>query len=94
MSEGQKMKIVSKADANAILRHLVRKGVPVETQNFDNGKYRWSGTQKEYIGKEVQKFPGVEAVYVVRKQDRYGVYAQFLSITNLNEVEKLWGGEL
>ena len=91
MSECKKMKIVSKADANAILKNLVCKRVPVEIEKFDSGKYKWSGTQKDYIGKEVQKLPGVEAVYVVRRQDRYGVYAQLLSVTNMDEVKKLWG---
>ena len=91
MSECEKMKIVSKADANAILRHLVRKGVPVEIEKFDSGKYKWSGTQKDYIGKEVQKLPGVEAVYVERRQDRYGVYAQFFSVTNMDEIKRIWG---
>lgn len=91
MSECKKMKIVSKADANAILKNLVRKGVSVEIEKFDSGKYKWSGTQKDYIGKEVQKLPGVEAVYVEGRRDRYGVYAQFLSVTNIDEIKRIWG---
>ena len=59
MSEGEKMKIVSKADANAILRHLVRKGVPVETRILTMVSTDGAEHKKEYIGKEVQKVPWV-----------------------------------
>ena len=77
------MRIVSKKEANDILVNSLFNPVNGKTLRegkFCTGKYTWTGSQKYYIGKEVVDIPGVHAVYVVRRQDSDGPYAQMRSI--------------
>lgn len=55
-------------------------GRTLNTAKFDNGKYEWKGSAKAYIGKECQDLRGVHAVYVERRQDSDGPYAQIMCV--------------
>ena len=77
------MKIISKREANSILTNSLFKPVNGKTLSigkFDSGKYEWHGSQKHYIGKEVQDIEWVHAVYVERRADSNGPYAQIMCI--------------
>lgn len=78
------MKIISKSEANKILIDSLFHPVNGKTLNvnkFDAGKYTWHGTAKHYIGREVPEIKGVHAVYVERRQDSEGPYAQIMCIS-------------
>ena len=78
------MKIVSKSQADKILvESLFRPGGTLNVEKFDNGKYKWYGSAKHYIGKDVPDLKNVKiyAVYVERRQDASGPYAQLMCIT-------------
>lgn len=76
------MKIVSKSQADKILvESLFRPGGTLNVEKFDNGKYKWYGSAKHYIGKDVPDLKNVHAVYVERRQDASGPYAQLMCIT-------------
>ena len=47
---------------------------------FDRGKYKWTGTLKDYYGLEVPDYEGIEAVYPERRKDSYGVYVALIAI--------------
>jgi len=68
------MKIVSKKEAMRI-----KAANPKATVGkFDNGKYKWTGSEKDWIGKEVQDITCVKihAVFVERRSDKmWGPYA-------------------
>lgn len=75
-----KIKIISKKDASKVKQlfpHLV-------CMKYDGGKYKWSGTSSEYIGREINKTSSVKAVWVERRQDSDGPYAQLMCYTELN----------
>ena len=77
------MKIISKRKANLILTNSLFNPIVGRTLSigkFDSGKYKWTGSQKNYIGREVQDIPTVHAVYVERRQDSNGPYAQIMCI--------------
>lgn len=78
------MKIISKKQAKNILINSLFNPVNGHTLNinkFDKGKYKWLGSQKTYIGKEVIDIEGVHAVYVERRQNKNGAYAQLMCIS-------------
>ena len=78
------MKIVSKKQANDILINSLFKPVNGKTLNdnkFCTGKYKWTGRASDYIGKDVPDLRGVHAVYVVRRNDSDGAYAQMRCIS-------------
>ena len=77
------MKIISKKEANSILTNSLFKPVNGKTLSigkFDSGKYKWHGSQKHYIGREVHDIERVHAVYVERRTDSDGPYAQIMCI--------------
>ena len=47
---------------------------------FDRGKYKWTGTLKDYYDKEVPDIDGVVAVYPERRKDSYGVYVALMAV--------------
>ena len=78
------MHIISKREANKILVDSLFNPVNGHTLNiekYDNGKYEWHGSQKHYIGKEVKRINGVHAVYVERRTNSDGAYAQVMCIS-------------
>jgi len=54
--------------------------IPLEVRKFDNGKYTWNGSSKPYIGRHIPDLNGVHAVYVERRTDSDGPYAQLMAI--------------
>lgn len=70
------MNIVSKAVA---MTYLVGDR---EIHKFDNGKYKWTGSARDYLGKEVQQCRGVHAVYAERRTDKNGPYAQLMCVSD------------
>jgi len=77
------MRIISKSDANKVLVNSLFEPVNGHTLSigkFDGGKYEWKGSQKAYMGKEVPDLRGIHAVYVERRQDSDGPYAQIMCI--------------
>ena len=78
------MNIISKREANKILVDSLFNPINGHTLNvekYDNGKYEWCGSQKHYIGKEVGHIDGVHAVYVERRTNSDGAYAQVMCIS-------------
>ena len=74
------MQIISKADADRIRIKLICAGKAVEKGKFCTGKYKWTaGGSKDHIGKKLVDLPDVKAVWVERRQDREGPYAQLMS---------------
>lgn len=71
------MKIVSKSQANTIARRYPN---AIRTR-FDAGKYKWTGSSADYIGRDVLDISFVRAVYVERRQDQEGAYAVLMSIS-------------
>ena len=81
--KGDNMKITTKAKAMSILTDSLFNPVNGHTLSigkFDGGKYKWTGSQKHYVGKEVTDIDWVHAVYVERRTDSDGPYAQLMSI--------------
>lgn len=77
------MKIVTKRKAEGLMVDTLFKGTKTATRKskFDAGKYKWTGSQKDYVGKDVPDIEGVIAVYVERRVDADGPYAQIMSIS-------------
>ena len=77
------MKIISKKQANDILvSSLFNPGRTFNKDKFNSMKHIWFGSQKHYIGKDVPNIPGIHAIYVERRQNKDGPYAQLMCIYN------------
>ncbi len=73
------MKVISKHDAMQVLarsRLTPVNGRALSVGKFDSGKYAWRGTQNAYIGRDLPDINGVHAVFVERRADADGPYAQ------------------
>jgi hypothetical protein len=68
------MNIVSKAR----VKHLIKQGH--KTSRFDRGKYKWTGTMRDYFGKEVPSLPGVVAVFPDQRKDKDGPYVALVAV--------------
>ena len=78
------MKIITKSAANKVLVNSLFEpinGKTLSVSKFDSGKYEWKGNAKAYLGKEVPTLRGVHAVYVERRTDRNGAYAQIMCVS-------------
>ena len=77
------MKVIKRKAAKEILMrslfHPVN-GKTLSIGKFDSGKYKWTGTQDDYVGREVQDIEWVHAVFVERRKDKDGVYAQLMCV--------------
>ena len=71
VSKREAMKIMAETHLNRTLRIM----------KFDNGKYKWKGSCKHYIGLEVIDCNDVLAVFPERRQDSYGPYTQLRCVT-------------
>jgi len=49
---------------------------------YDGGKYEWHGSAKYYFGREVEVRDNIKAIWVERRQDSHGAYAQFMCVTS------------
>lgn len=47
---------------------------------YSSGKYQWLGSQSHYVGKEETVSERVLALWVERRSDRDGAYAQVMCI--------------
>jgi hypothetical protein len=76
------MKITTKAKANSILVNSLFEGKrTLNIMKYDNGKYAWNGKASEYIGNVVENVSStVKALYVERRTDKDGPYAQVMCI--------------
>ena len=59
-------------------KHLVKKGF--RTSRFDLGKYKWTGTVKDYYGMEVPDFPDIVAVYPEQRRDSHGDFVALVAV--------------
>ena len=78
------MQIVSKKKAMDILTNSLFNpvnGGTLNTSKFCAGKYNWTGKAADYVGKVVPDIKGVHAVYVQRRTDSNGPYAQMMAIS-------------
>ena len=78
------MKIMTKKQATDILTNslfIPINGKTLSITKFDNGKYVWHGSQQHYVGREVPDLRGIHAVYVERRKDKNGPYAQVMAIS-------------
>ncbi|ACL06257.1 hypothetical protein Dalk_4579 [Desulfatibacillum aliphaticivorans] len=75
------MKIVTKKDAvelasKTILDGKNRAKTPTK---YDSGKYKWTGKASDYTGVDIDfVWPELLAVYVERRSDANGPYAQLM----------------
>ena len=67
------MLITSKADAR-------KKGQ--RTSRFDRGKYKWTGSIKDYYGMEVLDYDGILAVYPEYRKDKHGAFTVLIAVHN------------
>jgi hypothetical protein len=77
------IQITSKKKAMDILiNSLFQADETLNKAKYDNGKYVWSGSQKDYIGKEIDDLNGsVKAAYVERRSDTDGPYCQVMCVS-------------
>ncbi|BBM67876.1 hypothetical protein VA249_45220 (plasmid) [Vibrio alfacsensis] len=52
-----------------------------KVMKYDNGKYTWHGSQTHYLGKQQQVTDCVLALWVERRTDRDGPYAQVMCLS-------------
>lgn len=63
----------------AKVKHYIKRGY--RTMRYDKGKYKWTGTIKDYIGREVENPPeDVLAVYAMQRADSEGKYVALMCI--------------
>ena len=71
------MKVTTKSK----VKHLIKAGHRVS--KFDRGKYEWTGTIEDYVGKEVPDLDGVVAVYAEQRRDSLGLYVALMCVHEL-----------
>lgn len=81
--EMKTLKIISKKQANDEMIKSLFQGTRTATNKmkYDSGKYKWTGSQKDYIGKECKVSDDVVALWVERRADKNGAYAQLMCLT-------------
>jgi hypothetical protein len=50
------------------------------TSRFDRGKYKWTGTIKDYVGLEIPDLDGIEAVFAEKRNDSWGPYVVLIAV--------------
>jgi len=78
---GEEIRISRRADA---LR-TIKPGTRIE--KYSAGKYRWTGAAADYVGQMVPALPGVASVWIERREDRHGPYAQVMCTTRHHQDE-------
>lgn len=73
------IEITTKAKANRIIvDSLFTPGGTLDVIRYSMGKYKWTGSQSHYVGREVDDLGGrAKAVWVERREDEHGPYAAF-----------------
>jgi len=84
------MIIVSKAAADKTLRNrFLNDHIKLIQMKYDSAKYKWEGSAKEYIGNEVSNVSSdVHAIWVERRQDKEGAYAQTMCYKEMDGEQK------
>ena len=54
------------------VKQLIKDGF--RTSRFDRGKYKWTGSVRDYYGMEVPDFEDIVAVYPEQRKDSYGPF--------------------
>jgi hypothetical protein len=52
-----------------------------KVMKYDSGKYEWHGSAKHYQGREEDVYPEILALWVERRTDCDGAYAQVMCLT-------------
>ena len=65
------MKIVTRSEGMRIAKANPKSTV----MKYCTGKYKWKGSQQDYVGKVEEVFDDVLALWVERRSDRDGPYA-------------------
>nr|WP_206609268.1 DUF987 family protein [Vibrio cholerae] len=72
------IQIIKRSDAMRIA-----KDHPVATiEKYCSGKYQWHGNQEHYIGRQEKVPERILALWVERRSDRNGAYAQVMSLAD------------
>lgn len=72
----EQLQIIPKKDAMKILQTNPN----YKKAKYCAGKYKWYGTAKHYEGRKLDKLNDVIAVYVERRQDKDGAFAQIMAV--------------
>lgn len=75
--EPEMTKVISDTDALMLVDDTK------QVTKFDNGRYQWTGSLLNYVGREVPKLPGVYAVFPTQRHDEHGAYVQLLCVTDI-----------
>lgn len=73
----QTLSITTKAKATAILNQTPG----AYRFPYCTGKYKWSGSARDWAGQEIQTSDSIKAIYVERRQDQHGPYAKMMCVT-------------
>ena len=68
------MLIITKSKAQQLIKNGCR------CSRFDRGKYKWTGTIKNYVGMEVPDYEGIIAVFAEQRKDRFGKYVALMAV--------------
>jgi hypothetical protein len=72
------MQIIRRSEARTIKRQTPG----AYTFPYCTGKYKWNGSEKSWLGKDVGASSDLLAVYVERRQDVHGAYAKMMCVLN------------
>lgn len=73
----QTVYVMSKANAMKIMKANSDSYI----QKFCTGKYKWTGSAKYYLNRELNASDHILATYVERRQDSHGAYACIMCVT-------------
>lgn len=78
------LEITTKREAMALTLNSLFSGPTTHSKpkRLDRGKYNWTGSARDYVGKPAKVPNDVVAVWVERRTDQHGPYAALMCITN------------
>lgn len=59
---------------------LLNSNPSLKKVRYDSGRYKWYGSESEYVGREVSVPEHVKALWVERRQDKDGPYASVFCV--------------
>ena len=77
----KQLKVLKKSEA----MKMAKKNPSATIGKFSRGKYIWHGSESFYVGKEQEAPERVIALWVERRVDRDGPYAQFRCLAARNQ---------
>lgn len=75
--ESRPVKIITRHAARRLLGDNPRR---LGARPLDKCKYEWKGSQKAYVGRSTMAPPNVLAIYIERREDRHGPFAQAMAV--------------